>query len=37
MDLDIYKSTKNWQFTHLDELAEEKFSIIEEKTRFKAP
>jgi len=37
MDFDIYTSTKSWQFTHLDEVAEEKFSILEEQTRSKAP
>lgn len=37
MDFDIYTSTKNWQFTHLDEVAEEKFSVLEEQTRSKAP
>lgn len=37
MNFDIYTSTKSWQFTHLDEVAEEKFSILEEQTRSKAP
>jgi hypothetical protein len=37
MDLDIYTSTKNWKFTELDELAEERFSRLEELTRGEAP
>lgn len=37
MDLDIYTATKHWTFTHLDEIAEEKFSRLEEHTRKSAP
>ena len=37
MDLDIYTTTKNWQFTAIDEQAEEKFSQLEELTRKSAP
>lgn len=37
MDFDIYTSTKNWQFSHADELAEQKFSLLEEHTRSSAP
>lgn len=37
MDLDIYTSTKHWKFTELDELAEERFSRLEELTRAEAP
>lgn len=37
MDIDIYTTTKNWQFTETDEKAEEKFSQLEEVTRKAAP
>jgi hypothetical protein len=37
MDLDIYTTTKNWQFTETDEKAEEKLSKLEEVTRNSAP